>query len=362
MAKTVFILGAGASAKAGVPLMNNFLDKARTLWKEGKINKEDEEHFKNVFRGISSLQRIHSKSQLDINNLESVFATFEMANRLNKMPGFEKEEIPALVKSMRTLIVVTIEKSLKFPVSNGNLKVPEPYEQFASLLKKLKSKAIPSQEISILTFNYDLATDHALQSHNLGCDYCLPNSMKSEADRIKLLKLHGSLNWGITQEHENIRPWELKEFLSTKNYLSHNKYGLLTPGSEFKSYKNDNLDLEYKDEPVIIPPTWNKSSFHSDLEKVWTEAASQLEQAENLFVIGFSLPETDIFFRHLYALGTVGDVPFNKFWVFDPDENGIVKERYKNLLGPGAKSRFKFYNEKFEEAVSIIEHSYNFRK
>jgi hypothetical protein len=361
MPKTVFILGAGASAKAGVPLMNDFLDKARTLWKEGKVSKEDEEHFENVFKGISSLQQIHSKSQLDINNLESVFATFEMANRLNKMPGFNEEEIPALVKSMRRLIVVTIEKSLKFPVSNGNLKVPEPYDQFASILKKLKSNAIPPQEISILTFNYDLATDYALQYYNLGFDYCLPNSMKSEADRIKLLKLHGSLNWGITKEHENIRPWELQKFLSTKTYLSHNKYALVTPGSDFKTYENDSLNLEYKDEPVIIPPTWNKSSFHSDLEKVWTEAANQLEQAENLFIIGFSLPETDIFFRHLYALGTAGNIPFNRFWVFDPDKKGIVKERYENLLGPGAKSRFKFHHKKFKEAIGIIEDSYNFR-
>lgn len=362
MPKTVFILGAGASAKAGVPLMNNFLDEARALWQRGEIGEEDKEHFETVFRGISSLQQIHSKSQLDINNLESVFATFEMAKLLNKMPGFEEGEIPLLVQSIRRLIVVTIEKSLKFPVSNGNLKVPEPYDQFASLLKKLKSKAIPPQDISILTFNYDLATDFALQHYDLGCDYCLPNSMKSNADRIKLLKLHGSLNWGITKDHERIRPWELREFFSNRTYLSHNKYALVTPGSEFKNYDSDKYDLDYKDEPVLIPPTWNKSSFHSDLGQVWIEAAKQLEEAENLFIIGFSLPETDIFFRHLYALGTVGDIPFNKFWVFDPDQSGIVKKRYENLLGHGAKSRFKYHPKKFEDAIDVIQNSFNFRE
>ena len=38
MAKTVFVLGAGASAKAGAPLMSTFLDKARDLLASGKVD------------------------------------------------------------------------------------------------------------------------------------------------------------------------------------------------------------------------------------------------------------------------------------------------------------------------------------
>ena len=40
MSNTVFILGAGASKRAGVPLMKDFLDTAHNLWKSGKITQE----------------------------------------------------------------------------------------------------------------------------------------------------------------------------------------------------------------------------------------------------------------------------------------------------------------------------------
>ena len=41
MSETVFILGAGASAQAGAPLMNNFFDEADKI-KESKILSSDE--------------------------------------------------------------------------------------------------------------------------------------------------------------------------------------------------------------------------------------------------------------------------------------------------------------------------------
>ncbi len=79
MADTVFILGAGASKEAGAPLMGEFLDVAHNLWKtEGSTMPA----FETVFRGISRLQQVHSKAKLDIQNVESVFAAFEMAKTL----------------------------------------------------------------------------------------------------------------------------------------------------------------------------------------------------------------------------------------------------------------------------------------
>lgn len=83
MANTVFILGAGASYQAGVPLMNDFLDVAYNLWRTGEA-KDFDQQFASVFRGRSALQQVHSKSQLNIQNIESVFAAFEMGKTLQK--------------------------------------------------------------------------------------------------------------------------------------------------------------------------------------------------------------------------------------------------------------------------------------
>jgi len=80
--KHVFILGAGASREAGGPLMGDFLDHAEELSHNSDV---DHEAFDLVFRGIKELQVVHSKAFLDINNVESVMAAFEMAKLFGRL-------------------------------------------------------------------------------------------------------------------------------------------------------------------------------------------------------------------------------------------------------------------------------------
>jgi hypothetical protein len=56
------------------------------------------------------------------------------------------------------------------------------------------------------------------------------------------------------------------------------------------------------------------------------------------FVIGYSLAETDSFFRHRYALGSVGISPLRRFAIFNPDQSGETDLRFRTMLGP-ARSR-----------------------
>src|SRR6185503_8125266 len=64
--KTVFILGAGASKRAGGPLMADFLDKAESLLLRNEgVNREA---FQDVFDARSELQGIYAKSFLDLDN------------------------------------------------------------------------------------------------------------------------------------------------------------------------------------------------------------------------------------------------------------------------------------------------------
>jgi hypothetical protein len=37
---------------------------------------------------------------------------------------------------------------------------------------------------------------------------------------------------------------------------------------------------------------------HTGLSSVWRAAATHLAEAENVFIIGYSLPDTDEFFRY----------------------------------------------------------------
>ena len=112
MANTVFLLGAGASKRAGAPLMGEFLDVARDLWRTRHANTPA---FSTVFAGISHLQQVHSKAKLDIHNVESVFAAFEMSKTLGRFADYTRQQIDELVASMREVIVHTLDATIKIP-------------------------------------------------------------------------------------------------------------------------------------------------------------------------------------------------------------------------------------------------------
>ena len=351
MANTVFILGAGASYKAKVPLMANFLDVAENLWKTGKVQAFDEQ-FSNVFRGRSALQQVHSKAKLDIQNIESVFAAFEMGKTLNKFGNFTDTEINDLIASMKTVIFATIETNLEFHAIDRNIRPPEPYNEFIELVDKLRNQSVPKQDVALITFNYDLALDFAMNYRGISPYYGLEGNKRN--DQIPLFKLHGSLNWAHCSECGSIVPWYLSDYYSTHrpNLSRSSQTYHLRIGSRIGEHKHG--DHEVLKEPLIAPPTWSKSEYHKVLSPVWSCAAKELSDAENIFVIGYSLPESDSFFRYLYALGTVGSTLLKRFWVFDPDEKGDVEKRFRALLGHGAEQIFHPYQLTFADAIREI--------
>ena len=163
MSDTVFVLGAGASKAAGAPLMANFLDTAHELWKTGKVQ-DVESDFARVFGAVSALQAVHSKATLDINNVESVFATLEMAAMLRKFPAPPSVDVDvdAMVESLKLVIGTTLERTIEIPWRQGRPQPPHPYGQFAKLIRHLLADADPRRTVSIITFNYDLACDFGL--------------------------------------------------------------------------------------------------------------------------------------------------------------------------------------------------------
>jgi len=356
MSKTVFILGAGASKESGAPLMNEFLDSARELYSSYKIRDEYRGDFERVFRGISELQKIHSKSVLDIYNIESVFATFEMGRLIGKLPGSpEADQIDELINSTKRLIYVTLNR--RTPLNNTHKTVnPIPNTSYHNLIQLLlQFEKIDSEKPSIITFNYDLAADYAIHYNNYTSDYSIDSSSKGKS--IKILKLHGSLNWFSSAEE--IVPFELGEIMKWYNFE------LLGEGPIYLDFldkvKRNNNAISYKNkkikvepEPLIIPPTWNKTeaNYNIGIRKVWNQSAKELSEAENIFIIGYSLPETDYFFKYLFAIGTEGEKILKKIWVFNPDLE--VEKKFKNLLGIGVIKRFKFYDKKFFQAVEYI--------
>lgn len=109
---------------------------------------------------------------------------------------------------------------------------------------------------------------------------------------------------------------------------------------------------QVSEEPFVVPPTWNNTQYHKYLQPVWEAAITELREAENIIVCGYSLPPMDQFFRFLFALGTVGEARLKGFYVFDP--NTEVRGNFHKLLGPVVRDRFIFTETTFRDAISQI--------
>lgn len=347
MAKVVFILGAGASADAGVPLMSDFLDRAHDLLQSGKVN-ESKSSFELLFDAVATLPQVHSKATLDIDNVESVFSAFEMARIIGVFADYDRRKIDALDTAMRTVIATTVEHTMLLP-GGDRVSPPPPYYEFASMLYRM-IEGHPRHEPSIVTFNYDLAADYALHFVGLQAHYAM--GADDAIGGVPLLKLHGSLNWAVCSECGEIVPWRLSKYLARYHWLTADLVAKvrLNVTSNLKSFDHGGHAVART--PLIVPPTWGKTSEHANLTGVWHRAAQELRDAENIFVIGYSLPPSDAFFKYLYALATVGRTRIRRFWVFNPDP--AVGERFGELLGQAVQNRFRFFKETFAQAVPRI--------
>jgi hypothetical protein len=358
MSDVVFILGAGASKQAGAPLMSEFLPASRDLLSRGLAG-DSEQSFLNVFKAIGNLQIVHSKCDIDLQNVESVFAALEMGKTLNKFPwGDTPKDMDNLIQDLTSVIAKTIEQTLLFPVEpQGVIKDPPPYRGLSDLISFLRQQPKQRRSVCVITFNYDVAVDRALGAHGLNPDYCLTDSEPTTG--VRLLKLHGSLNWIYCRTCCGVHVLDIlpkkAEDLYADGVIPRDHPSVPMPIQKWLQELECCAPLPRQ--PLIVPPTWSKSEYHGVMPTVWRAAAEELEDAEHIFVIGYSFPQSDAFFHHLYGLGSVGERPLRRFWVFNPDEEE-VKGRFRQLLGRGAERVFEYRPVTFEKAISELWHAF----
>lgn len=177
-----------------------------------------------------------------------------------------------------------------------------------------------------MTFNWDTILDRVLyetgkwfpdDGYHVQFDGFLHNEWRrprSSTSRYRLLKLHGSTNWFGPYVTRNLQTGE-RQWIATDETV--NRHWCLVDGSaHFESYKdrwrpgyapfsyffppNDPV-IDRPLMPIMIPPTDVKlfGEYASLFNPIWSEAHTQLRNADRLLVIGYSFPATD---THAYEL------------------------------------------------------------
>jgi hypothetical protein len=326
--------------------MYNFFDKMEHVI-AGDKDKSLQDDLARVIRAVVGLERSAARVNVDTNNVESVLGLFEMADLVDKqLIEDDSADRPDLVATLDRLIAETIEKSLLFECGSGpQIRPHDSYAGFAQLIRDINRDH--HESCTVITLNYDCALELALFESGISYRYSLP-SEKGLESLMPVLKLHGSLNWGhCLQEGGDLHPVMAYRI---ENYLDRIQ---VWPGARQLSLPISHaLDLlecpqchtKCSKTPVIVPPSWNKTAVRDSLKPIWQQAVRELAGAHNIFVIGYSMPETDLFFRDLLALGIGGGARIERFWVYDPSES--VCERYrKSIAGPALMGNGRFRTE-----------------
>ena len=288
--KPVYILGAGASAALGTPLMNNFLSEARALQYSGKIPAEIAQMFDEVFTYQGSLYETRKYLGLDLDNIETLFSILDMHLQTETSLGedsaptnSETGRLQKIRDSFISLVLETIAQTTNYSHPN--------YQKVISCL----ARPIGS---SFITFNYDQAIEKAIaysaqssSERNYFIDYGASDKDEKNPDWIYVLKLHGSVNWTYCSKcgsFKNLEKHVLPCHLVSNNHQLHD----LGKCREIDSFTN-----------VIVPPTWYKYNYLPIITKVWNHSIRQISLATHLFIIGYSFPRTDVFFDQLLTLG-----------------------------------------------------------
>jgi len=110
--------------------------------------------------------------------------------------------------------------------------------------------------------------------------------------------------------------------------------------------------------PLLVPPTSSKASYHKPLAAAWERAAKELLEAESIVVIGYSMPPTDVFFRHFLALSTMSDAVIDRVIVVDPRNDGA--ENFKEMFGPAVIARDVFHHKQSSFSGALPALAYHF--
>ena len=171
---------------------------------------------------------------------------------------------------------------------------------------------------TVITFNYDLLVEiaHAVSTNHAPAPlYSVPITFmdardnmvlgrEKTVDGLRLLKMHGSLNWRYSGPGG-----PAGDVVYEVGYESTGSSSVPIHRAESWSVQavsrsvDDGLPGGSDRVPMIVPPTTVKSPYYvnQSLQLVWRQAANALRAAEEIVLMGFGLPVTDLLVASLLA-------------------------------------------------------------
>jgi hypothetical protein len=322
--KTLIILGAGASRGASFvkditkvlpPLDIDFFQHIARMT-PNKTTKDLIEFIREEYGTESGLSMEHFFSEADYTN------RFHQELNIDKGPLIKKYEkaLNNFYQALPKLLNITTSDACEY------------HSLLASLLHTRDS---------VISFNYDCLMDTALKNNankrwdpgkkgygfdiNSGSHFWRDHSRgRPVQESLKLLKMHGSLNWKKNDD---------------------DSISLVEDPKEVKDLSKS-----------IVPPTWFKDLTIAPYNDIWKEARKQVRRSQIMVIIGYSVPATDLFSKSLLKVEAGSKIKREKLKLLilvNPDE--AARSRFINLIKDGLElsTTILEYNT-FEELHKVL--------
>lgn len=324
MTNRVFLLGAGFSKLAGLPLANelvNFLQNhLNTSCNTSDIDFRKE--FSDFIIGINpSLS----------SNVELFLTYIDLALLNNSVGIFTHYASPEDLRLFRMRLSGTLFRAFKYAHYAHKENITEQKEINKIFLKFCENL---NEGDTVITFNYDLIVEKGLwlkdkwtflDGYGLyknindfqatwGGTY--PSDKPTESI-VKVYKLHGSLGWIYDGLDEQII------FIGMPDYFP-GYAGLFCERNLHPS------GARWDEGTTFIEPSYLKRFNSTPVLGIWERAFQALQQANELIIIGYSLPEADVA-AQVFLASAVRTSKIQSITVIDPC--GSVFDKFSALFG-----------------------------
>ena len=360
MTNNVLILGAGASHDAGVPLMAGLVERMweyaiRGMNGDEPLSPEDREIFENAMEVRNELDGYHGRATFDDRNIEDILSILEF----NLIGGrrSDRAKLDAIIRAMARTIELSCTVTHNGRLNQMQTAGPPVYRNFWHHLFRWAGAggALPT----IITFNYDLVLERSLMQLLVGTRY---NRIKATFPFPGIvLKYYFDqssetsfrVDYVTFDAFEDRKPGTALEPVSGSPIEGAANIEILKLHGSLNFDRNRNegqgnpLTTALAD-PYILPPIFNKLTTSTPRE-MWKVALQRLRETKNIIVIGYSLPETDIYMQYFLKTAVGPNIDLNKVYVFNPvlfeggeGAQGMV-DRYLSCFAAQMKNRIVFH-------------------
>jgi NAD-dependent SIR2 family protein deacetylase len=329
----VFVFGAGYSKNAGLPLQRELLPEIMA-YDDGDF------HFKIARENVKTfISENFPGVKIENLTLEDLFTILDKAVMGKEyFGGYHWQALYGIRKSLVHMLLVLIDARMEAP--------KKPLSLYSSMGRfVIDCGSLESQyDASIISLNWDTLFELIVNElDSIGnristpIDFCVfSDTLGNPTGNIppksglptslKIMKLHGSINWLYCPNCGRL-------YIDRYNNIA---VDYKTPCPNCLGIAGQDIILE----EMIITPTMLKEFQNHHLRLIWQNAFLNLNRADVVVFIGYSLPLADFELRYFFKKALPQNIDLNVV-LHSIDKLNGTKERYENFFGTNIRFCFE---------------------